>query len=173
MTRGFSAALLSLVTLANAAHAQGPIQRAGQALDNAGKNIRRNVENAVERGQITAQERDLLGRVSQRLTFDKQMVGSVLQLTVRSDGAVILQGSVADEAAKRRAVDLAQSTLGVTAVVDEVAVAKDVKVIQAAPARVILAAPVETRVVVPPTRVVVPPGTEVIVPGETRIIEKR
>ena len=183
MTRQLTAALLAL-SFATAAQAQGPVQRAGQAIDNAGKTIRRGVEGAVTRGQISAQERDLLGRVSQRLTFDKQMVGSALQLTVQADGAVVLQGSVADESSKRRAVDLAQSTLGVTTVVDELAVARGVTVIQGsptpAPARVIIAPPTETRVVVPPwrvvvppSRVVVPPGTEVIVPGGARVIEKR
>ncbi len=172
MFRRLSAALFVAAALTTSGQAQGPVQRAGQAIDNAGKNIRRGVENAVVRGQISAQERDILGRVSQRLTYDKQMVGSALQLTVRPDGAVVLQGSVANESAKVRAVDLAQSTLGVTAVIDELALVKDVKVIQAAPAQVIVLPPVETRIVVPPGRVVVPPGTEVIVPPGTRVIEK-
>ena len=102
------------------------------------------------------------------------MAGSALQLTVGANGAVVLQGSVADEAAKDRAVDLAESTLGVTAVVDELAVVKkDVKVIQAAPAQVIVAPPVETRVVAPRARVIVPPGSEVVVPPGTQVIERR
>ena len=173
MMRPLSAALLGLTVLANSAHAQGPLQRTGQALDNAGRTIRRGVGNAVARGQITAQERELLGRVSQRLTFDKQMAGSALRLTVGANGAVVLQGSVADEAARNRAVDLAESTLGVTAVVDELAVVKDVNLIQAAPAQVIVPPPVETRVVAPRARVVVPPGSEVVVPPGTAVIEKQ
>ncbi|HEX8200926.1 MAG TPA: BON domain-containing protein [Isosphaeraceae bacterium] len=173
MTRPVSAALLGLTVLATITHAQGPLQRAGQALDNTGRNIRRGVENAVTRSQITAQERELLGRVSQRLTYDKQLAGSALRLTVGSDGAVVLQGSVAAEAARSRAVDLAESTLGVTAVVDELAVVQDVKVIQAAPAQVIVAPAVETRVVAPRARVVVPPGSEVVVPPGTAVIERR
>ena len=173
MTHRLSAALLATAVLTSAAQAQGPVQRAGQAIDNAGKNIRRGVENAVTRGQITAQERDILGRVSQRLTYDKQMMGSALQLTVRSDGGVVLQGSVVNEAAKARAVDLAQSTVGVTTVVDELALVKDVKVIQSAPAQVIVVQPAETRVVVPPSRVIIPPGSEVVVPAGSRVIEKR
>jgi hyperosmotically inducible periplasmic protein len=165
------AALFSVAVLTVAAHAQGPIERAGQALDNAGRNIRRGVENAVARGQMTAQERELLGRVSQRLAFDKQLVNSTLQLTVQPDGAVVLQGSVMDVASKKRAVDLTESTLGVITVVDQLAIVTDVKVIQAAPARVIVA-PLETQVIVPPSRVVVPPGTEVVVPVESKVIVK-
>jgi hyperosmotically inducible periplasmic protein len=138
MVRKLSAALLAVVAVAPASHAaQGPLQRAGQALDNAGKNIRRGVENSVARGQITAQERELLARVTERIKWDKQLVSSTLQLVVQADGTVHLRGSVTDEAAKARAVDLAESTVGVTRVVDELAVIKDVKVIEAPPARVI------------------------------------
>lgn len=171
MSRVFPIALLC-VGLTSTAQAQGPLQRAGQALDNAGRNIRRGVEGAVARGQITAQERDLLGRVQGRLLWDKQLSGSALRLVVGADGAVVLQGSVLDEPAKKRAVDLAQSTLGVTTVIDELAVAKDVKVIQTAPARVVLPQAIETEVVVPRTRVIAP-GVEVVVPGGATVIEKR
>lgn len=166
MRRSFSAALL-VACFASLVQAQGPIQRAGQALDNAGKNIRRNVEGAVARGQLSAQERDLLNRVSQRLSFDKQLVNSVLQLTVRADGSVVLQGSIPDLAAKSRAVDLAQSTLGVTSVVDELAVVKSVTIIEAVPARVIVPGVIESRTIVTPVRVVEP-----VVPVETKVIVK-
>ncbi len=164
MIRKLSTALLAVVVFAPASHAnQGPIQRAGQALDNAGKNIRGRVETGVARGQITAQERELLARVSQRIQWDKQLVSSTLQLVVQADGTVNLRGSVIDEAAKRRAVDLVENTVGVTRVVDELAVIKEVKVIEAPPARVIE----------PPTRVItVPAESKIIVPAETKVIVK-
>ena len=164
MARILSAALLALVLIAPASHAaQGPIQRAGQALDNAGKNIRRGVENGVARGQITAQERELLARVTDRIKWDKQLVSSTLQLVVQADGTVSLKGSVLDEAAKARAVDLVESTVGVTRVVDELAVVKDVKVIEAAP----------TRVIETPRRVItVPAETEILVPAEPKDLVK-
>lgn len=173
MRKSLALSLVALAFTSNALAQDGPLSRAGQALDNAGKNIRRSVEGAVARGQITAQERELLGRVSQRLNFDKQMAGSALRLTVSADGAVVLQGSVAEEAARKRAVDLVQSTVGVTVAVDELAVVKDVRVIQAAPVQIIDPLPVESRVVVPPSRVVVPPGAKVVVPPGTQVIEKR
>ena len=167
MTRKFSIVLLALfifTPFTPASHAaQGPVQRAGQALDNAGKNIRRGVETGVARGQITAQERELLARVSQRIQWDKQLVSSTLQLVVQADGTVNLRGSVVDEAAKRRAVDLAQNTVGVTRVVDELAVMKEVKVIAAPPARVIEV----------PTRVItVPAESKIVVPAETKVLVK-
>jgi hypothetical protein len=191
MSRHLITALVVLAGLVPASRAQGPIERVGQALDNAGRNIRRTVENAVARGQITAAEQDLIDRILMRIRWDKQLAGSVLQLEVPAYGEVILRGSVASNAIKERAVDLVQNTIGVTGVVDELAVAKDAKVIQAvpvpagpvpvpapAPGRVVavptVLVPAETRVIIPPSRtIVVPPGTEVVVPRGTTVIEKR
>lgn len=141
-------AIVSLTTagIVPASRAQeGPARRAGQALDNAGRNIRRGVENAVVRGQTAAQERELHSRVQHRLRWDKRLANAILQIDVQANGTVILRGSVADAAAKIRAVDLAESTVGVTRVVDNLAVAGNVKVIEAAPrpapTRVIESAP--------------------------------
>ena len=155
MHRSLSASLVVSSLVVTAALAQdGPIRRAGQALDRAGKNIRSRVESEVARGQITAEEREVLGRVSRRIEWDKQFVGSTLQVEAQPGGAVILRGSVLNERVKARAVDLVENTIGVTRVVDELAVVKEVKVIEAKPAaRVIGVTPpttVETKVIVKP-----------------------
>ena len=47
---------------------------AGQALDNVGKNIRYKVESEIARGQITAQEREVLGRVMRRIEWDVRII---------------------------------------------------------------------------------------------------
>ena len=161
MTRALSAAFLTIALVPAATFAQDrPLQRAGRALDNAGKNIRNRVETEVVRGQISAQERDVLNRVFRRIEWDKQLVSSTLQLEAQPGGTIVLRGSVIDVAAKRRAVDLAENTIGVTTVVDELAVMKDVKIIEARPAqRVIEVAPpvVVTPPVVIETPVIVKP----------------
>jgi hypothetical protein len=154
MHRSLAAALVALSLVVTAAFAQdGPIRRAGQALDRAGKNIRSRVETEVARGQAAIAERELLGRVSRRIEWDKQLVGSTIQMEVQPGGAVILRGSVLNEKVKARAVDLVENTIGVTRVVDELAVVKEVKVIEARPgARVIGVTPpatAETEVVKP------------------------
>jgi hyperosmotically inducible periplasmic protein len=156
-----TAAFLSLA-LASVAQAQdGPLNRIGRGLDQTGKNIRATVEDGVARGQITAQERDVLARVGKRIDWDKKMAGSTLRLEVQPGGVVILQGSVLNEAAKLRAVDLVESTTGVTSVVDQIAIVKSVKVIQPTPAGLETAAPiveVERPVVVPSqSKVIVKP----------------
>jgi hyperosmotically inducible periplasmic protein len=149
--------LVASALVSSAAFAQdGPLQRAGQALDNAGKNIRYRVESEIARGQVTAQEREVLGHVIRRIEWDKQFVGSTLQLEVQPGGAVVLRGSVRSGAAKLRAVDIVENTIGVTSVVDELAVVKEVKVIKATPTvRIIevtppVVVPAETKVIVKP-----------------------
>ena len=164
MFRALSAAAVLLSLISTAASAQdGPLRRAGRALDQTGKNIRSTVETEVARGQITAQERDVLNRVGKRIDWDKQMAGSTLRLEVQPGGVVVLQGSVPSVAAKVRAVDLTQNTTGVTSVIDQLAVAKEVRVIETAPATRVI----ETRTAAPVIEVerpvVVPPQSQVIV----------
>jgi hyperosmotically inducible periplasmic protein len=155
MMRALSAAALSLALAASSSYAQdGPLRRAGRALDQTGKNIRSTVETEVARGQITAQERDVLNRVGKRIDWDKKLAGSTLRVEVQPGGVVILQGSVLSNAAKLRVVDLTESTVGVTSVIDQLAVVTDVKVIESRSG-----APV----VEVTTPVVVPPATKVIV----------
>jgi hyperosmotically inducible periplasmic protein len=51
-----------------------------------------------------------------------------VKIEAKPGGAIVLSGSVMNEAAKRWAVELVESTTGVTSVVDELAVVKNVKV---------------------------------------------
>jgi hyperosmotically inducible periplasmic protein len=154
MVRSIAAFLLTISFMSASAFAQdGPIRRAGQALDNAGKSIRNRVETEIARGQITAQEREVLGRVSRRIEWDKRFVGCTIRLESRAGGVVVLRGSVLNDAAKLRAVEVVENTIGVTSVVDELAVVKEVKVIKAKPE-------VEVIEVTPP------------VPSETKVIVK-
>lgn len=56
-------------------------------------------------------------RVSARLNWDKGLAGVPIQVQA-SAGRVELHGTVSDPAQRRRAVELAESTAGVTEVVD-------------------------------------------------------
>lgn len=106
---------------------------------------------------IHAQEKELLNRVTQRIEWDKQLTGSTLQLAAQPGGVIVLKGSVASDSAKARAVDLAESTSGVVSVVDELAIVRDVKVIEARstgrPAAELaapVAVPTESRLIIKP-----------------------
>jgi hyperosmotically inducible periplasmic protein len=154
MKQILTAALMTLA-LADLALAQdGPLQRAGQALDRTGKNIRARVETEIAKGQVAVEERDVLYRVLRRIEWDKRFAGSTLKLESRAGGTMVLRGSVLSAAVKRQAVDLVENTTGVTTVVDELAVVESVKVIQTKPApRVIEVTPPaasETKVIVKP-----------------------
>ncbi len=161
MKRSVAVSLMTLTVLTSSAFGQdGILSRAGQALDNAGRNIRNAVETEVARGQIDAEDRDVLNRVMRRVEWDKYLVGSTIQFEVRPGRTVVLRGSVTSPTHKQRVVSLVSSTIGVTTVVDELAVVKDVKVIQSKPAAVrVIETPAPVVEVVPP----VPAATTVIV----------
>ncbi|MFO0957002.1 MAG: BON domain-containing protein [Isosphaeraceae bacterium] len=141
------AALLGILVVGPpmAASAQdGPLQKAGRALDKAGKAIRNEIEGAVNREHLSAQERELMDRITGRLVWDKKLVGSALSIEVQADGTAVLRGSVASEAMRTRAADLVENTLGVTRVVDELGLAQGARVIETKPgdpARVIVIQP--------------------------------
>ena len=95
MIARIATASLVATAITSAAFAQGPIERAGRALDNAGRAIRYNVESAVARGNVSTQERQLINHVSQRLNLDRRLVGSALQIVVEPGGAVALAAALA------------------------------------------------------------------------------
>ena len=91
MARTSALSLVTLAFVASTAFAQdGILTKAGQALDNAGRSIRNAVETEVARGQIDAQDREVLSRVMRRVEWDKHLVGSTIQFEVQPGRVVIL-----------------------------------------------------------------------------------
>jgi hyperosmotically inducible protein len=133
MDRYIAAALVTLTCTVSSVSAQGILQRAGNGLDNLGRGIRNAVDGEVVRQQINAEDREVLNRVMRRLEWDAPLVGSSIQFEVRPGRVVVLRGSVLGPVHKQRAAALVASTLGVASVVDELAVVKEVKVIQGTP----------------------------------------
>ena len=133
---------------------EGILSRTGRALDNAGRGIRNAVDSGIAEGQIDAEDREVLSRVMRRVEWDKHLFASTIQFQVQPGRVVILRGSVPSAAHKQRAADLVASTVGVSSVVDQLAVVKEVKVIQTAPPPRIIEvtppAPTETTVIVKP-----------------------
>jgi hyperosmotically inducible periplasmic protein len=154
MNRTLAASLMA-IALAGVAFAQdGPLQRAGEALDRTGKNIRARVETEIARGQVVADERDVLHRLLRRIEWDKRFAGSTLRLESRAGGTMVLRGSVPNVRVKQQAVEMAENTIGVTTVVDELAVVEAVKVIRTKPAPTVIEV---TPPVAPETKVIVKP----------------
>jgi hyperosmotically inducible periplasmic protein len=155
MERFFALSVVTLTLAVSSASAQeGILSRSGRALDNAGRGIRNAVETEVARGQIDAQDREVLARVMSRVQWDKHLATSTITFDVQPGRAVILRGSVASAVHKQRAAELVSSTVGVTSVVDELAVVKEVKVIHPQPAVGVIEvkppAPTDTTVIVKP-----------------------
>ena len=155
MDRSIALSFAALALMASTAPAQeGILSRTGRAFDNAGRGIRNAVETEVERGQIDANDREVLNRVIRRLEWDKPMVGATIQVQVQPGGVVYLRGSVRSAGHKQGAAALVESTVGVAGVVDELAVVKEVKVIQARPTTRVVEvdapAPTSTTVIVKP-----------------------
>jgi hypothetical protein len=128
-TRNRQSVLMLLVTLllgpAARSHAQfGPADAVGRALENAGRNIRRGVQNAIDatQGPVVVYENPLVARVHARLQWEKLLAGSTLELEVRDDGTAILRGEVTSKEAKERAFLLARDTIGINRVIDELRV---------------------------------------------------
>ncbi len=154
MDRYIAASLFTLACTVSTASAQGILQRAGSGLDNIGRGIKNAVDGEVARQQINADDREVLTRVMRRIEWDAPLVGSTIQFEVRPGRIVVLRGSVPGPVHKQRAAALVASTLGVASVIDELAVVKEVKVIQGTPTvRVIDVTPpiaTETTVIVKP-----------------------
>jgi hypothetical protein len=62
------------------------------------------------------------GRVYSRLRWDKGLEGASFEIEVRDKATVVLTGKVGSAAAKVKAVQLAQDTVGVSEVVDQLTV---------------------------------------------------
>ena len=63
------------------------------------------------------------GRVYARLYWDKSLADAPFQVETKDGGVVVLKGSVPSADAKHRAVELAQSTVGVNETVDDLGIA--------------------------------------------------
>ena len=121
------------VTVSTASAQEGILSRTGRALDNAGRGIRTAVDNGIAEGQMAAEDREVLNRVSRRLEWDKHLFASPILITVQPGRVITLRGSVPSPVHKQRAAELVASTVGVNKVVDELAVVKVVKVIETRP----------------------------------------
>src|SRR5262245_61283491 len=131
-----AAGLLAAGVLTCAGYAQqggGLAERLGQGLDDVGRGLRRGaveVTDTMRRGfetvRVDVQRMALPQRGYSRLHWDRALVDSRIEVRVFRGNAVLLRGTVPDQAARRRAVDLASSTADVKEVIDElVALAKE------------------------------------------------
>jgi hypothetical protein len=108
---------------------KGPGQKVGEKIDGAVQDIKSGFRKAGEatreefaRAKNSVHNMGVEGRVYSRLHWDKALNDASIDLSTGSDGVLTLNGTVADANAKKRAVELAESTVGVTRVVDQLAI---------------------------------------------------
>ena len=105
---------------------QGPAEKAGSKLDEAGRSFKKGLEVArdavreqFERARSSVHNMDVASRVYGRLHWDKTLTTSTLHLDVQG-GVATLRGAVPD--AKAKAVELAEDTVGITRVIDQLTI---------------------------------------------------
>ncbi|MDG3004941.1 BON domain-containing protein [Paludisphaera mucosa] len=136
---GAAAALGTMLAVGGpAARAQaqqepGAIERAGEKLDEAGRSLRQGLERGFNRTKEVVRESfektrarvndmNIEARVYGRLHWDKMLETSTFDLSSEAQGIVTLRGSVPTVEARKHAVALAADTVGVTRVIDQLAV---------------------------------------------------
>ena len=121
-------ALLTLV-LTNSGQAQDTGKRIGERLDDAGREVRSGLNRAGQgakeqfaSAKTSVQNMGVESRVYGRLHWDKALNDAAIELSASETGVITLNGSVASLQAKAHAVTLTRDTVGVTEVVDRLAV---------------------------------------------------
>ncbi len=114
---------------AGSGRAQETGKRVGEKLDEAGRSIKGGLnragtatKEAFARTRTSVQNMGVESRVYGRIHWDRTLNDALIELTASADGVITLNGTVADARAKLRAVDLARETVGVTQVVDALAI---------------------------------------------------
>jgi osmotically-inducible protein OsmY len=94
----------------------------GKQLDRGVNRLSSEIQETWAEARQAVERMGLEGRVYARLHWDKALRGATLEIAVRDSEVVVLKGSVPSQEAKEKAVQLAGDTVGVSRVVDNLAV---------------------------------------------------
>jgi osmotically-inducible protein OsmY len=124
VARTLAGIALLVLSFASAAHAQeGVGQRIGQRIDEGAQTVGAKIRQTWQEIRQSTSNMGVEARVYARLHWDKALSNATLDIDVQEGGVVLLRGSVADMGAKTKAVSITQDTVGVSRVIDELAVA--------------------------------------------------
>jgi hypothetical protein len=102
----------------------GTATKIGEQIDRGLNQIGTEFSQAWAEVRKSVEKMGVQGRVYGRLHWDKALEGATnLEISVRDGQVVVLSGTVADAAAKQKAEQLARDTVGVSSVVNELAIA--------------------------------------------------
>lgn len=104
-------------------------KRVGEKLDSAVQSLKRGAKEAGEsiqqqyaRARTAVHNMGVSSRIYARLHWDKELQTSKIDIDVKKDGVATLKGTVPDAKAKAKALALAQDTVGVVRVMDQMTV---------------------------------------------------
>ena len=110
------------------AQQRGTAEKVGEKIDDALKGVKRGARDLgedlrarFERARTSVNDMGVEARVYSRLHWDKALNSSKLEVEVRQGGVTTLRGTVPDEAARAKAVELTKDTVGVASVADQLA----------------------------------------------------
>ena len=105
---------------------QGITERVGKQIDEAAEKVRQETKNAAEqiregfeKVRASVQRMSVAARVYARLHWDKNLSDATIWVDVDQGGVAVLRGTVSSEKVQRKAGELAQDTVGVTRVVND------------------------------------------------------
>ena len=115
-------AIVTTTTLPSLRAQDGIGERIGQSLDQGLNRLQGELREGWASLKQTVDRLGIEGRVYSRLRWDKEVATSTIDLDATDGGVVTLRGQVRNAAAKQKAVQLAQDTVGVNRVIDELSV---------------------------------------------------
>ena len=100
-------------------------QKISSKFDGVTEGLRDKLHNGWGAVRGSVSEASLDNRVALRIRWDSDMAGAHVQVRLVGSGVVELTGPVADLTQRRRAIELAGTTIGVENVLDRLSVSKD------------------------------------------------
>lgn len=97
-------------------------ERVGETVDRGLNRLGEKIRKTWADFRRSVDELSVQGRVYARIHWDKSLAGAPIEISVQNENVVTLAGSVPSEAAHRTAVMLAENTVGVGKVIDQLAV---------------------------------------------------
>jgi osmotically-inducible protein OsmY len=114
-----------LPSLASTAHGQGVGEKLGEKIDRGVERLGSELRQGWAEIRRAADRMGVQARVYARLHWDKTIQPASIDIAVENSNTVVLKGSVPTNAAKTKARQLAQDTVGVSEVIDDLAIAPE------------------------------------------------
>jgi hyperosmotically inducible periplasmic protein len=122
MTSMIVAALWLAISPANLAAQEGLGERLGRELDEKLNKLSSEFREGWAKVEQLVDQLGVRGRVYARVHWDKVLTSEPIKIDMEDASVVVLTGQVSDEAARKKAVRLAEDTVGVTRVIDRLEV---------------------------------------------------